>query len=317
MKMRIESRVACFPRQLMLQLVHSPMRIRMLVSLLVGIIGGLYCWFLLAHLHLGAADFGSAIRAARALLAHQNPYAAKLQLYPLPAALFGLPFVALRPEIAAGIFYGLSSGLLAFGLIPSGYNRLLIFLAYPYWAGLLNAQWSPLLMASASLPWLMPSVLAKPQIGLPIAITHLKRSGILLCGAVLLLTVLLIPSWPIQWEAHFHAYQHFTPILVLPGPFLVLAFFRYRDRDAWLLLLASMMPQRWFYDAFILWLIPKSRREIIWTASLSWGAGILRWYYMPQNIAQVGRCVVIFFYLPLLMVILARKNPKPLVACGP
>jgi hypothetical protein len=291
------------------------MRMRVLVSSLVGIVSGLYCWFLLAHLHLGAADFGSAIRAARALLAHQNPYAAKLQLYPLPAALFGLPFVALRPEIAAGIFYGISSSLLAFGLVRSGYNRLFVFLAYPYWAGLLTAQWSPLLMASAFLPWLMPAILAKPQIGLPVAITHLKWRGVLVCGAVLLVSVLIMPNWPIQWKAHFRAYQSFIPILVLPGPLLVLALFRYRDRDAWLLFLAAIMPQRWFYDAFILWLIPKSRREIVWTAFLSWGAGILRWYYLPQNITQVGRCIVLFFYLPMLLLVLARRNPKP-VACA-
>src|SRR6185437_9582959 len=231
MKRRIEFRPSLLPRRIMLQLMHSSMRMRVLVSLSIGIGSGLYCWFILAHLHLGAADFGSAIRAAAAILAHKNPYAAKLQLYPLPAALFGFPFVAMRPEIAAGIFYGISSGLLAFTLVRLGYTRLLIFLAYPYWAGLLTAQWSPLLMASASLPWLMPVIMAKPQIGLPIAITHMNWRGILCCGAVLLLCVLIMPSWPSQWKAHMQGYQFFIPILVLPGPLLALAMFRYKDRD--------------------------------------------------------------------------------------
>jgi len=290
------------------------MRIRMLVSSAVGTVSGCYCWFLLSHLHLGAADFDSAIRAAHALLAHQNPYTAKLQLYPLPAALFGLPFVALPPAIAAGIFYGISSALLAFGLTRSGYGRLFIFLAYPYWAGLITAQWSPLLMASAFFPLAMVAVLAKPQIGLPVAISHWKWRAIWPCMGVLLVSFFIMPNWLTQWKNHFGEYQWFIPMFVLPGPLLALALFRYKDRDTWFLFLAALMPQRWFYDAFILWLIPKSRREIIWTAFISWGAGFLRWYYMPQSTTQIGRWIVFFFYLPMLAVVLARRDSKPLLA---
>ena len=69
------------------------------------------------HTHLGAGDFIWAIRAANDLLEKRNPYANPQQLYPLPAALFGLPFVSTAPEIAAGIFYGLSSALLTFGIV--------------------------------------------------------------------------------------------------------------------------------------------------------------------------------------------------------
>ena len=59
---------------------------------------------------------------------------------PLPVAFLGLPFVALRPEVAGGAFYGISSALMAFGLSRHGYERLLVFLAYPYWAGLIAAR---------------------------------------------------------------------------------------------------------------------------------------------------------------------------------
>jgi hypothetical protein len=70
------------------------------------------------------------------------------------------------------------------------------------------------------------------------------------------------------------------------------------------------MPQRWFFDAFILWLIPKSRREIVWTACLSWGAGIWRWYHYHYTSTQVGRWVVIFLYLPMLVVVLLRPRAE-------
>ena len=61
------------------------------------------------------------------------------------------------------MFYGISSALMAFGLTRHGYYRLLVFFAYPYWAGMLAAQWGPLLMASAFFPFLLPTTLVKPQ----------------------------------------------------------------------------------------------------------------------------------------------------------
>src|ERR1700724_2988491 len=112
----------------MLQLMRNQalMRLRILISLMIGFASGIYCCFLLSHFHQGAGDFRWAIAAAQALLGHQNPYADPQQLYPLPAGFFGLPFVKLRLSVAGGMFYGISSALLAFGLTRHGYHRLLI-----------------------------------------------------------------------------------------------------------------------------------------------------------------------------------------------
>lgn len=262
----------------------------------------------MVHFQQGAADFGWAVRAARYLVDHKNPYDTPLEQYPLTAALFGLPFVRLSPEVAAGMFYGISSGLLAFGLTRHGYHRLLVFLAYPYWAGILTVQWSPLIAASAFFPFLLPATLAKPQIGLPVALTHLSRRGVVACAILALASLVVMPRWPLLWIGQLGYYQHFIPLLVLPGPLLVLALVRYRDRDAWLVLLASIVPQRWFFDAFILWLIPKTRREIIWTVFFSYGAGIWRWYHIPHSYNQVGRWAVLCIYLPMLAVVLLRPQ---------
>ena len=285
------------------------MRMRLLISSAIGISSGFYCWFMLAHFHLGAADFHWAIALAQSLLEHKNPYSVPWQLYPLPAALFGLPFVAIRPEIAGGVFYGISSALLAFCITRYGYQRLIIFLAYPFWAGILVAQWTPLIMASAFIPYLWPSILVKPQLGLPIAVAYRNRRGILICILVGLVSLIIMPHWPAYWIRTFGSYRHFFPLLILPGPLLLLAFIRYRDRDAIFLMLAAVMPQRWFYDAFILWLIPKTKREIAYTVFLSWGMGILRWYTMNYTLTQIGRWMVIFAYLPMLAVVLMR-TPK-------
>jgi hypothetical protein len=283
------------------------LRLRICISALIGVASAAFCYFLLSHFQQGAGDFSWTLHAAQRLLAGQNPYDTPLEQYPLTAAFFGVPFVGLRPEVAGAAFYGISSALLAFGLTRHGYHRLLAFLAYPYWGGLLAVQWSTLIFASAFFPLLLPATMTKPQLGLPVALTNLSRRGVLACLVVALLTVVAMPRWPLLWLGQLKNYEHFVALLVLPGPLLALALWRYRDRDAWFLVLTAMMPQRWFFDAFILWLIPKSRREILFTAALSWGAGIWRWYHIPHSFAEVGRFAVLFIYLPMLAVILFRQ----------
>ncbi|MGA8834229.1 MAG: hypothetical protein WCF74_24670 [Candidatus Sulfotelmatobacter sp.] len=285
------------------------MRKRLTISVLVGLATGTFSCFLITRMHQEAGDFRWALHLAQRLVAHQNPYDTPLEQYPLPAAFPALPLLRLRPEIAAGIFYGISSALLALGLTRKNYSRLRIFAAYPFWAGLLTAQWSTLISASAFFPTLLPATMMKPQVGLPVFLTRLTRRGLLSCIAIGALSLIVLPQWPLLWFGQTHNYEHFIPLFVFPGPLLLLALFRYRDRDAWLLLLAAMMPQRWFFDAFTLWLIPKTRREILPTVLLSWGAGIYRWYHQPANFTEVGRVAVIFLYLPMLAVVLFRPQP--------
>ncbi len=280
------------------------MRARIPVSLAVGAISGIFCWYLLHRFHQDAADLQWAIRAAQYLLKHANPYDTPFEQYPMTAALFAIPFVRLAGEVAAGIFFGISSGLMAFGLTRNGYTRLLVFLAFPYWAAMLTAQWSPLIMASAFFPLLLPAILAKPQVGLPVAATHLTRTGVLACVFWFVLTLVLMPTWPWLWVKQLGNYEHFIPLLVLPGPVLLLALWRYRTRDAWLLLLSAIMPQRYFFDTLVLWLIPKSRRDLLATLAASWGAGGWRWYHKPASVHQLGRWTVLFIYLPMLVVVL-------------
>jgi hypothetical protein len=281
-------------------------RFRVTIAVAIGLATGVFCWLLLAHLKQGAGDFRWAIDAAQSLLASQNPYAEPQQLYPLPAALFGLPFVRLSREMSAGIFFGVSSGLLAFGLTRDGYRRLLVFLAYPYWACLLAAQWGPLIMASTFFPILLPATLAKPQTGIPVALTHMTRRGLIACLVTTVITFLWMPNWLGLWIQQLGKYEHFFPLLILPGPLLALALLRYRSTDARLFMLTALLPQRWFYDPFILWLIPKSRREIVWTVFCSWGAGIWRWYHIPHSLTDVARTTIVFLYLPILLVLLMR-----------
>jgi hypothetical protein len=281
---------------------------------MIGFASGAFCWFLMKHFHQDAADFRWPLHLAQRLLAHQNPYDTPLEQYPLTAALIALPFLRFAPEVAAGLFWGISSALLAFGLTRRGYTPLLIFFAYPYWAGILTVQWSPIIAASAFFPLLAPATMAKPQVGLPVLLTRSSRRGLIACMVVALLSLAVLPSWPRLWLRQTANYGHFFPVLVLPGALLLLAGLRYRDRDAQLLLWSALLPQRWFFDSFTLWLIPQSRREIIWTVFFSWGAGIWRWYHAPHSSTEVGRASVVFFYLPMLVVVLLRPARGHLAA---
>ncbi len=284
------------------------LRTRIAVSLILGVTSGLFCWYLLWHFHQGAADFQWAIHGARRLLSGANPYDTPLEQYPVTAMLFGFPFIRGDGAMAAGIFFGISSGLLALGVTRNGFAGLLVFLAYPYWAAILTAQWSPLILASAFFPILLPVTMAKPQVGLPVFVTRLTRRGLAACVLWGGLSLLVLPRWPWLWARQFGNYQHFVPLLIFPGLLILLALARYRDRDAWLLILSAVVPQRWFFDSFILWLIPKTRRQLLFTAVLSWGAGVWRWYHMPKSFVDVGRWTVLFIYLPMTLLVLLRPR---------
>lgn len=296
----------------MLQLIvprTGLMRTRILISALFGLATGSFCFFLLKALHQGAGDFHWALHLAQRYLAGQNPYDTPLEQYPFTAGLFALPFVRLKPEVAASLFFGISSALLAFGLSREGYHRLFVLLAYPFWIALFFAQWSPLIMAGAFSPILLPITMAKPQVGLPVFLTHLSKRGVYICLAVALLSLALLPKWPLLWKSQLGYYQHFIAFLIIPGPLVLLALIRYRDRDAWLLVLASLMPMRWFFDVLILYLIPKQRREILVTVVFSWCAAIWSWFHHPPaTFDQVGRWIVFSTYLPMLAIVLLRAR---------
>jgi hypothetical protein len=281
-------------------------------SAAIAIASGTLCWSFLHHFQLGGADFDWAHRAARTLLSGGNPYAntpAGIIPYPLPAALVALPFAPFPPEIAGAVFFGMSSGLLALGLIRQSPERLLIFLAYPYWAALMTAQWTPLIMCTAFFPLALAFCMAKPQIGAPAALTHFSRSGWIASGVLLAASFVIRPRWPLEWIPQLHGYQHFVPFLIVPGPLLALALWRWRDRDARLLFLSCILPQRWFYDSFLLWLIPKTRRSILATVACSWVIGLWRWYHTPRTMHEMGLWTILAFYLPMLAIVLLRPRP--------
>jgi len=287
---------------------------RILISVLVCVLSGIACWSCLNYLQLGAGDFKWSYLAGQDLLAGRDPYRhpphAEWIPYPLPAALVGLLFTPLPMGVAAAVFFGLSSGLLAFGLTRKGYLPLLAFLAAPYWVALTWAQWTPLIVAAAFFPVIGAVIVIKPHIAAPVVITHLSRVAVIASAVFFLISLAIYPTWPLKWISQLSSFQRYFALFTIPGPLLLLALKRWRDPDARLLLLASIFPQRWFYDAFILWLIPKTRKEFLVTALTSWIAWAWRMFHMPTTTLELGSLCVLCFYLPMLVIVLRRPAVK-------
>ncbi len=297
----------------------------LIIAILLGLSAGSLC-FIVRVRNGDVGDFTWALFTIRALLAQQDPYAftpdASNIPYPLPVAIFGLPFVWLPWPIAASVFIGGSAGLLAFGILQSGDTwRLWVFASLPFFLAVHFSQWSPLVMASWFFPSLAPLLtMVKPHIALPVAIQRHSWRGIAVALAVVLLSLLLYPTWPQRWLGMLAPYQRLIPVLTLPwGPLVLLATLRLQDERARLLLLMSILPFRSIYDLCLLWLIPANGRQAILLSLLSWSLIP----FMSSISGPAPTSTISVLYLPALIFVLwpmllspsaNKQSPTPVKA---
>jgi hypothetical protein len=263
-------------------------------------------------LHIGDADLQYATTEAKLLVHGKDPFSPAVGYdhvaYPLTAALVAFPFIIFSPAVAGALFGGIASGLLAFGITKDGPHRLLVFLCYPFWSAVINCQWSPLLMAAALIPWLFPVVIAKPNIGLAVVLRSGRRAGLLVAGILVGVTLVLVPTWPLTWRRQMAGYLSFFPATTGLGLLLLcVAPLARKHKDARFLLSMAVIPQRWFYDTLLLWLLPETRTEFLISAVLSWGAYFLSPPPAVRSFHQVAILSVTFNYLPMLGVVLVRR----------
>lgn len=288
-------------------------RPRLVLAALVGLAAGaLCCWW---HVRFPSAsnDVSWAIRLIPELLAGRDPYgyapSVEPMSYPLTAGLITLPLAMFPPLLAAGIFFGLSSALLAYGVTRDAqWWRLLVFVSYPYWMALHTVQWSPLLLAVAFIPALLPITLAKPHIGLPIVARWLNRRRALACFVLGGVSLLLLPDWPLRWLAHQAALSRYIlPLAALPaGPLILLALLRRRDRRAQYLVLLAAVPQhRWGYETLLLWSLPATPRQAFVVLGSGWlGAMGLLWGTLVGGVGWGSVLGIAAWYLPSMLYIL-------------
>lgn len=282
----------------------------------IGIIAATVAFFTFTAWDLGAGDFTWSWRAARALLAKQNPYHTiqPLGAYPydapfyspLPAALVALPFSPFPLTVAGALFVGVSAAILAWALCRDEPDRLLLFASAPYWMALRWGQWSPLLTATLLIPALAALVVVKPNLGLAVLV-YRPRWQVVAAGAIFgIISLLILPSWPLDWFNALATNRHTLPVLTIPGCFVLLALLRWRDPRARLLIGLAIMPQRLlFYDQLALLLVAPTLRTQLALIILGW-VGFLGWQSIGGPYTYAAPPWVLWLcYLPALIVVLA------------
>jgi hypothetical protein len=254
-------------------------------------------------------DFYWAHRAARDLIAGVDPYGHSTSMgmvpYPLPAAFVGLAFSWLPASTAGAVFFGTSSALLAYLITGHGARwQLLLFVSTPYLLAAKGVQWAPLLMCVPFLPALLPLVLVKPTIGVVVLLqTRLTRWNVGATIVVAFVSLLVAPSWPMQWLSQTRGYTGFVPFLTVPGLLLLLAIRRWRDARARTLLSMGCVPQQlYLYDTLLLWRIPRTERDMVMVTAMSWALFALTLWGVPR--AWWPWAIVMTLYWPSLALVL-------------
>jgi hypothetical protein len=229
--------------------------------------------------------------------------------YPFTAVLLAIPLVWLPDQIAAGVFMGLGSSLLAWLILRREENwRLLLFLSWPLVNNLLFIQWAPYIASMYFTPFLPLFVLIKPQLALPFLLTQKpNRIGLLLAGILLLVSLALYPSWPIDWLKSIHNFIGLPLLFFLPlGPLLFLALIRYRDKRTWLLVLLAAMPQRMVYDQLGVLLVAENLKQQIFLVICSWiSLPVVLYYHGWENVPWGWQTwILIESYFPALLIVL-------------
>jgi len=112
------------------------------------------------------------------------------------------------------------------------------------------AQWSPLVVAGAVLPAVLPIFVIKPNLAVAI---HSAKPSLRTVPVTLIFTAvsfLILPSWVGDWLTALRDHYNPIPLLVIPfGPLLLLSALACRHPARRLLLVMALMPQTpYFYD---------------------------------------------------------------------
>jgi len=275
------------------------------------------------------SDFTHLWFSGGAILRGENPYALigpGLQfeggplLYPGTALIAAVPF-SLLPDMAASVtFVWISAFFLTVGITGRGWHLLPMLATEAFISSARLAQWSIIMAAALFIPSLAALAVAKPQVGLAIVASARSPRSLVsaAAGGILLIAIslLLLPSWPVEWLKSIRTAGHMAPPLFrFGGVFVLLALLRWRRSEAWLVLAMACVPQSWgpystlmiftvaanLTESVALWFI--SAVGIVVTAFAISGANSTEQLY-----AITGLMTNLTLYLPAVAIVLRRPN---------
>lgn len=304
-------------------------RARCAFALGMGVATAVYVYFYgVRNPHL-TSDFDQMWAAARALWHRQNPYEvigyAKPFywwwpfFYPLPAAVMVAP-IGLVPVIAARmVFTSVSVGALAWLITREGWARLPAFLSISFFTSIELAQWSPLMTAALLAPSLSWVAVAKPNWGIAIVAAssspRIWKPLLVGAGGLTIVAFVLQPGWVADWVTILRTAKHFRAPVSLPfGILMLVALLRWRRPEARLLVAIACLPQTpGFYDALILFIIPRTSRESLALTVATFVVFFAMAFRGPWPtgdawMQDIARFTLWFLYLPCVALVLTRPN---------
>jgi hypothetical protein len=280
------------------------------------------------------SDFDQLWIAARALRNGGDPYAAVLEAhlgagfplyYPLPAVLLVLPLTPLSLGAARSIFAICCGAVAGFGLQRLGLHGLLALASAAFLAATVQGQLAPALAGAALVPSLGFLLATKPTLGLALWCWRPSRLAAILAVAITVVSVVLWPAWPGAWlEAVRNAPHIRAPVLRPWGWSLLLAGLRWRRPEGRLLLAWACIPRtEVIYDLMPLFLVAGTMAEAGLLVVASWatllGQALVAGSSGDLLSAEGARwpVVLLLFYLPALVLVLARTPKTEPASAGP
>jgi hypothetical protein len=268
-------------------------------------------------------DFDLLYHSAVTLADGTNPYRSTPDhlryplFYPLPAVLVAMPFTALPIALARPAFDIAVGWIFAYALWRQASYALLALFSGAYIFAMRAGQTTPLVVAASLIPALGFLLTVKPNTGLACWIARPSRPAVIGGVGLLALTLVLLPSWPLDWWAAIQDQsQHIRPPILRPfGWLLLLAAFRWRTSGGQLLLALAIIPQNILpHELVPLVLIPGNAVEMAVYVVGSWVAVALTSGAQEQAtsltglVAEVWPVLLLSVYVPMLYLVLRRPR---------
>jgi hypothetical protein len=285
-------------------------------------------WYYYTH-PVHWSDFDQIWLGTRALLAGQNPYPVVEQsfpwplYYPLPALLVGLPLAPLSLTAARCVFAFLTGAVAIYAVARYRPSLWLLILSGPFIYAIQRGQWSPLILAACFIPAWGIVAAAKPTVGFAAVVYRPTRIAFIGIAVLGLLSLLVLPHWPLDWLEATRRNHHLRPPVLLPAGFmLALALLRWRRPEARLFLVLACVPQTGVpYELVPLAIVPETLRGRL-VVAVNWM--VVYWFMVATGTGQLfgqadGKMLaqltlsrwpvmLVFGWLPILLMILFRPR---------